>query len=364
MIGTRGIKTLALGASLVTGLALAMAPAAQAETFNLKIASGHPPAAHYVVLLNTFFVPEVKKRVSERTSHTVNFTELYAGSAVKVTETLEGLQSGIVDIGGMCYCFESSKMPLHGFQIWAPFGTNDPIKSLAIVEDVYKQTPELTDAFSEKFDQRLLSLAAQDPYDLQTTFPIKTLDDIKGRRIGGAGANLPWVSKAGAIPVQTTGAVVYTSLQNGVYDGTIAFVSFQLGLKLYELTEYYTKVGFGAMTWHGVQMNNKSFDRLPKDVQDIIAEVGAEFGPTSGEFVANYLVNGFKEMENQGMTVSDLDPAVRAQWANLLKDWPNEKAQASEKSGYPGVKVMNTLLSTAEKHGYTWPIRYKIDAGS
>lgn len=357
---TRTLGSLA-GAAFALGLA---GMPAQADTFNLKIASGHPPAAHYVVVFNKFFVPEVKKRVAARTKHTVNFTELYAGSAVKVTETLEGVQAGIVDIGGMCYCFEAAKMPLHGFQTWAPFGTNDPVKSVEIVREIYDKTPELADAFEKKFNQKLLGLAAQDPYDLQTTFPIKTLADLKGRKIGGAGANLPWVGLAGAIPVQTTGAVVYTSLQNGVYDGTIAFVSFQLGLKLYEHTKYYTKVGFGAMTWHGAQMNMNSWNKLPKDVQDIIAEVGRDFETETGRFVSEYLVGGFKEMENKGMTVNDLDPAVRKQWAELLQKWPNEKAQAAEKAGYPGVKTMNVLMDTAEKHGYQWPLRYKVGGGS
>ena len=307
-------------------------------------------------------ISSVDSAVAARTSHTVNFTELYAGSAVKVTETLEGVQNGIVDIGGMCYCFEASKMPLHGFQIWAPFGTNDPVKSLQIVREIYDKTPELAGDFEKRFNQKLLGLAAQDPYDLQTTFPIKKLEDIKGRKIGGAGANLPWVGLAGAIPVQTTGAVVYTSLQSGVYEGTIAFVSFQLGLKLYEITKFYTKVGFGAMTWHGAQMNLDTWNALPADVQAVIAEVGRDFETETGRFVADYLVNGFEDMKKNGMTVNDLDPAERRRWAELLQNWPQEKVAEAEKKGLPGAQVINSLLDTAEKHGYTWPIRYQVKA--
>ena len=65
-------------------------------------------AAGERIELRNFGVFEVKKRVAERTDHTVNFTELYAGSAVKVTETLEGVQNGVVDIGGMC-CEKSGR---------------------------------------------------------------------------------------------------------------------------------------------------------------------------------------------------------------------------------------------------------------
>ena len=32
-----------------------------------------------------------------------------------MTEVLEGVQDGIIDIGGMCFCFEASNLPLHAF---------------------------------------------------------------------------------------------------------------------------------------------------------------------------------------------------------------------------------------------------------
>jgi len=78
---------------------------AQAENIRLRIASGHPSANTYVNLMQNFFVPEVTKRVAERTSHKIEFVEGYGGSMVKVADTLEGVQSGLIDIGGYCFCF-------------------------------------------------------------------------------------------------------------------------------------------------------------------------------------------------------------------------------------------------------------------
>ena len=85
--------------SLLTGLLVSLGAAtAQAETFKLRIASGHPAANTYVNLMTTFFVPEVTKRVAEKTQHKVEFIEGYGGAMVKVADTLEGVQSGVVDI--------------------------------------------------------------------------------------------------------------------------------------------------------------------------------------------------------------------------------------------------------------------------
>ena len=97
------------------------------EIIRLRIASGHPPANTYVNLMQNFFVPEVTKRVAAKTKHKVEFVEGYGGAMVKVADTLEGVQSGIIDIGGYCFCFEPSNLPLHAFQVMLPFGTMDPV---------------------------------------------------------------------------------------------------------------------------------------------------------------------------------------------------------------------------------------------
>ncbi|HEX6319080.1 MAG TPA: hypothetical protein VFZ84_09405, partial [Burkholderiales bacterium] len=48
---------------------LAAAGHAGAEEITLRIASGHPPAVVYAGLMQSYFQPELKKRVEERTDH-------------------------------------------------------------------------------------------------------------------------------------------------------------------------------------------------------------------------------------------------------------------------------------------------------
>jgi hypothetical protein len=129
-------------AGFAASLCLAAAPAF-AEDINLRIGSGHPPGVVYAGLMQSYFQPELKKRVEERTDHTISFVEGYSGSIVKVTEVLEGVQDGIIDIGGMCFCFEPSNLPLHAFQVMLPFGTMDPVTSLKIAQDVIFQNCKL-----------------------------------------------------------------------------------------------------------------------------------------------------------------------------------------------------------------------------
>jgi len=132
------------------GFVAAAGAASAQETIRLRIASGHPPANTYVNLMQNFFVPEVTKRVAAKTKYKVEFVEGYGGAMVKVADTLEGVQTGIIDIGGFCFCFEPSNLPLHAFQVMLPFGTMDPEVSLKVARAVYDKVPYMSKVFEDK----------------------------------------------------------------------------------------------------------------------------------------------------------------------------------------------------------------------
>jgi C4-dicarboxylate-binding protein DctP len=348
--------------NIAYGLAAAAAftTAAQAEDISLRIGSGHPPGVVYAGLMINFFQTEVTNRVAERTEHTVSFVEGYAGSIVTVTETLEGVQDGILDIGGMCFCFEPSNLPLHAFQVMLPFGTMDPVDSLQIAQDVYEQVPYLTEVFEEEYNQILLARIADGGYNLGTKFGWTDLAGLQGQKIGGAGINLNWLENAGIVPVSSSLATSYTEMTTGVYDGFIMFPSAWVNLKLYEPGPFYTLIGFGSMTWHGMTMNKDSYDRLPPEVQEIIVEVAAEFEELTGtENKEQYDVQ--IQTLRDLITVTEIDASVRQEWAESLQPWVQKTAADLEGQGLPAKEVMALVLDGAEGLGYEWPVRYALD---
>jgi len=349
--------TLIAGLALTTGLATA----AQAETFRLRIASGHPAVNTYVNLMQTFFVPEVTKRVAERTSHKIEFVEGYGGSMVKVADTLEAVQSGILDIGGYCFCFEPSNLPMQAFQVMLPFSSMSSEVSVKVAREVYNRVPFMTQVFEDKYNQKLIALISDNGYNLTTTFDWNTVADLKGRKLAGAGLNLKWLEYAGAIPVQSSLPDAYSAMQTGVYNGWIMFPSGVVNFKLFEVSPYYTEVGFGAITWHGMTINKTRFAKLPKDVQDIILEVAREFEAKTGTVNdANYPKQIAQLKELGAKVKTALPDSVRIDWATSLKDWPKEKAAELDKAGLPGTEVLSLAMELYEKAGHKWPVRYQI----
>jgi len=345
---------------MAAALSTICATAAQAENIKLRIASGHPNANTYVNLMQNFFVPEVTKRVAEKTQHKVEFVEGYGGSMVKVADTLEGVQSGIIDIGGYCFCFEPSNLPLHAFQVMLPFGTMSPEKSVKLARTVYNKVPYMSQVFEDKFNQKLLSLIADNGYNLGTTFEWNNVGDLKGKKIAGAGLNLKWLEYAGAVPVQSSLPEAYTSMQTGVYFGWIMFPSGWVNFKLNEVAKNYTEVGFGSISWHGLTINKNKFNRLPKEVQDIILEVGKEYEAKTGSVNEENYPKQLAQLKSLGVNVKSVPDSVRTEWANSLKEWPQIQAQDLDKQGLPATLVLKTTLEEAEKLGHKWPVRYGI----
>lgn len=344
------------GATAIT----AVASVAMAEEINLRIGSGHSPSVVYAGLMIDYFQTELKRRVEERTDHTISFVEGYSGSIVKVTEVLDGVQDGIIDIGGFCFCFEPSNLPLHAFQVMLPFGTMNPELSLKIAQEVYAEVPYLTDVFEDKFNQILLARIADGGYNLGTSFAWENLSDLKDQKLAGAGLNLNWLEFAGVSPVQGSLADAYTGMTTHIYEGWIMFPSAWVSLKLYEPGPFYTLIGFGSMTWHGLTINKDTWDELPDDVKPILLEVAADYEQQTGEVNLSEYDRLVEELRGL-ITVTEIAPEVRKEWAESLAEWPQEMANELNAQGLPATQVLNLALERAEANGYTWPMRYTVE---
>ena len=356
---SRNTTALGLGAALAGTMALA--GAAAADTFTLRVGAGHPNGPSvYVTDVATFFVPEVKRRVEAETSHKIEFIEGYGGAIAGVAETLESVESGLLDIGAFCICFEPAKLFMHNFPYYAPFGPTDAVQQMRVARAVYNEVPWLTEQFGN-YNQTLLGLHGWDNYHLGTTDPWDKVSDLKGVKLAGAGPNLPWLEYAGAIPVQSALPDGYMAMQTGVYNGWLMFPSAYLGYKYYEPAPYYTLIGFGAVGVNALTMNNRTLSRLPEDVRNIIIEVGKAYEARAGESLNAAQERGLKGLREAGAQVRELPAEARAGWAESLSGFPNRQAKDADGRGMPGTQIMQAYLDAVAADGYNWPVAYKLD---
>lgn len=334
---------------------------ASADTFNLRIGSGFPSApSPYVFEAEKFFVPEVIKQVKEKTGHTITFTEAYGGSVAKPNETLAAVETGLLDIGIWCVCFELSRVPLNNFPYWVPFGPDKAEVAIRAARKVYDEFPQLTDNLEKKHSQKLLGLAGFDNYHIGSTFEWDKLSDLKGRKVGAAGPNLPWLQGSGAVGVSTTLPEAYNALKSGIFGGFLMFPSAYNGFKFYEPAPNYKKIDLGAVAVMMMTVNTRSLNKLPKDVQKIVADVGREYELRVAKSLDVSNTQGLEKLKAVGAKITEITPAARKDWATGIKDWPNKVAKDMDKTGLPASSVLKAYIKHLKAEGWVPPVEYAV----
>lgn len=345
--------------ALLIGLGVVFpTPAAAKETIKLKIGSGHPTATDWIRFLSDYFCKEVVKRVDQRTKYRLELSEHWAGSVAKLGEELEAIEIGILDMGGLIIAFEPTKLYLQNWGYNIPFLPGDPRLTGRINNRLYKEIPALKNEF-KKYNQIYLGSGGVDDYGLISKFPVRTAADVKGRKIAAAGANLPWISGVGAIPVQSNLNEAYTSLQTGVYDAWVMFATSVVGFKLYEPCKYFTETNFGATPGlSAITINAKVWDKLPKEVKAIIQEVADEYSVKEYEYLVEMHKKAIKVMQDHGTNIYQLPQEEKVKWAKGLINMPKKFAKEADAKGWPGTALMKAAIKYAEEEGYVSPRKW------
>lgn len=359
------LKSTVFAAASVGVALLAAGPAGalsmKGDEITLRMGSGHPPFVTYVKFMSKFFAAKVQERVAKETKYKIKFKEHYAGTVVNVFDTLEGVQDGRLDIGGWCVCFDDDKAMAMNITFYVPFAEPDGVKQVKTMARLMKEFPELYQDYEKRYKQKLLGQAGFGNYGLLTAFDWKTFDDLKGHKILAAGPNLPWVK--GGIPVRTTIPKAAQQLQTGVGEGIVLFPDTDYKLKLHEATKggYYTVTNFGNVIQVSLTMNLRTRKRLPAEVVKIIDEVGAEWAVEATTQAVKDHQWGLDKLKEAGVEIRQIDPAAKKAWAEKLKDWPNERAQAVKaKKGIDMPKIMRAYIKYMEEAGHKLPIEYPI----
>lgn len=333
------------------------------QNIRLTVGAGHPAdgAITYTTHTQNFFVPELKRRVEEETDHTIEINEAYGGTIAELAGILEATADGLLDVGLVPYPFEPSTLFLHNVSYYVPFQSPDIGVVLRTTRQTFDSNPTLKTMLEEQYNQKFLGLCGWGDYNLGTTFPVDSTEDLEGRDITAAGPNLPWLEPVGAIPVQGNLNEWYTGLQTGVYEGCVMFPESYAGFRLHEVAPHYTLTNFGAVAAGGMHINLNTWDSLPEAVKNIIQELGREYERTLPEQVQRDAEQALTTMEEEGAIIEELSAAERVTWAEALPNIPNQRAQEANEMDLPGTETLRDYINFMREEGYEFPREWPID---
>lgn len=329
-------------------LSLPGQPAAAQEVIRMTAAAGHPPIFLWVKLVRESFMATVDAELAKTGKYKMQWNEAYGGTLAKLGSELETMQQGISDLGLIGSVFQSAKLPLNNVTYFVPFGPADAnvvTKSISSAQD----SPEFTAEWA-RYNIVYLAGFAIDNYYIAANFPFSKIEDLKGKKIGGAGPNLNWIKNTGAVGVQGSLNTFYNDIKTGVYDGAFVFATAAVPSKLFEVAPNLIKLDFGAMHAGALAVNKSRWDKLPDEVK-------AAFRKGANAYKGTYLAEQTARIETSlaawqkaGGKIVDVDPAERAR---LIKLVPNPTKEWIKQTGQgPAKKALATYMDAARATGF------------
>ncbi|OSQ46216.1 TRAP transporter substrate-binding protein DctP [Thalassospira alkalitolerans] len=267
VFGSVAVATLAIG--IATS---AFVNDAAADTY--KWLTFKPQGAGDAQAISTqWFVDEFKKRTGGK--HEIEV--FWGGSVAKTREIPDALSANVGDFGDIITPYFADKFPLNnavGFFIPQP---NSTIEIAHLMEKWHAKYPQFAEELAN-YNLKAVGFRPLESYGLLCTSPIRSLADLKGKRIRTYGFAYPALVEAlGASPVSIATAEAYEALETNILDCTPIGPALAYGWKYDEVAKYYIEIPLGASFGHLIAMSLDTYNAMDDETRAVVDKLGNEY---------------------------------------------------------------------------------------
>jgi len=285
------------------------------------------PANHTVSVASADWAREIEKRTGGR----IKINIYYGGTLTPPDKCYDGVEKGISDLGQSCMAYTRGRFPLSEV-IDLPLGYENGVQASRVINAFYKKFKP-----AEYNGVKVMYLHAHGPGILHTKSPVRTLKDLKGKKIRCTGLAAKVVTALGGTPVAMPMGETYDALSRGLVDGSMAPVESLKSYKWGEVVKYTTE-SFGASYTTGffVVMNKEKWNSFPADVQEIIEQVNEEWIDKCGMAWDEGDKGGRELIAKLGNTIIPLSRQENGKWAAAVKPIVDDYIKEMKKKKLPG----------------------------
>ncbi len=216
--------------------------------------------------LDTWLWDYVEKNSKGR----IKISRFYSSALHKVGEHLPAVRDGISELSLISYGYYPAYVPISRGTEWYFRGCNHSDTLLYVMRDLYKEFKPLRDEWEKKNNCKVLYFTNWDYCPFLMKKPMKTVADLKGKKIRGYGIGSDTVQRLGGTGMPIVAAEVYTSLQRGILDGVFAYCFITAyRAKLHEQAPYIVETGAGAHAPTAVVMNLDLWKSLDPELKAV-----------------------------------------------------------------------------------------------
>lgn len=265
------------------------------------------------------FADEIEKRTDGK----VKIEFYWNGSLGGPAELMELVQTGAVDFASFPPTYYPAQWPMLGLTNSLPMAWDNA--SLAMdVQEYQIANNAAVQAELENNGLKVVLIHGLPPYRLQCTSPVRTMDDLKGKRIRTFGDWPPYVmEQVGAVPVSVTLGEVYEGLQRGSLDCGYNPNENAGFLKLAEVARYWSDINFGAIAAYSSFTSTGKWESFPDSLKTIFGEayeVAVEFEKNNFEPLEEKHLAEAAETGAEYIQFEEQD-ALNALFPDMLTTW-------------------------------------------
>ncbi len=332
-------------ASALAVLAFAPSAAVQAQqTIELTAVSGYSPVVTWIREFRDYYIPEVNRRLAVSGKYKINWNQAYSGQIANVGGELQAIQRGLADIGVAVLPVATDKLGLYAISYYTPFTSNDVVFISRTIDKVAEQFPIMKKQFTQFNQIHLVTMGVVDTYQVLSRKPIKTPDDFRGMKVGGAGPNLLWLQAMGATGVVATLNDAYNALQTGVVDGYVIHTAGAKNVKLNEVAPYHVATELGGAAAFTISVNNNSWKRLPDEVKTALADAAKLYPDYLGKAARKDNDEGIQAYKDSKGTFVTITNEARLAWAKSMPNIAAKWVEDHEKQGYPAKAILKAYM--------------------
>lgn len=313
-----------------------------------------------IVLKLSSFLPETGtegkmgrwwgSEVEKRTNGRVKVQYYFAESLVKTMDSLGAVTSGIADVQFFAPGYFPTQLPLSGgpdliYQT----------RSNWVFAKAYNEMAHTFPPFVKMLKDNNIVLMSSWPASevvLVSAKPVKTLADIKGKKVRAMGLMNNAMKSLGATPVAMPLPEVYEALERGTIDAVTGLpYHLVVAFKLQEAAKYLVNPGIGCYASGGYFMNLKTWTGLPDDVKQIIAKINEDFPDAAASISNEQLKQTTETLLKAKVDIYSLPADEVAKWKAILvpgvyDDWIKQM----ETKSLPGRETLAKYQELIKKY--------------
>lgn len=302
--------------------------------------------------------------VATRSKGDLKFDIQWGGALFKANAAVQSVADGVADSGTVIGVYYPKEMAVYGISD-LPLENPDAWVGMKATDEFMRSSEAAKQDLANKNLVYVGTFTTSAVHIGCKGGAIRSVDDIKGKKVRGTGAYGKVFGELGATMVSMSIYKAYQGLDTGLIDCSQGYSYAMSALKQYEVVDSYTLLNWGQVGGVGVFMNKEVFDGLSDEQRAVISDTGRDMSDYFGKILtaANdaALVKMAEGTDGRKVEIIELPATERAKLIAAGAKYLDAWTELADKSGHDGKAMLATYKELIAKYsaerdtkGYPW----------